>query len=254
MSGTAKPQKYEYRPLREGPNNIRLIQILPGTGDAGIVCQVFQYTLRNDKAFGLYEALSYVWGDSNMPHSILIRNAEDVEYRSFRITHNLYTALRRLRDPDLPRTFWIDAICINQDDLQERAMQVTIMARIYAYATSVSVWLGEADNDSSATFDLLQDILAQRSKHAPGWATSIETKVVPAATSIQALLDRAWFRRAWVYRSSLLRCRQSADNELGCAGSGGGQSYVSHMWRHRDARGHVRARNGSGSARTREHE
>jgi hypothetical protein len=205
MSSTARPRKYEYRPLREGPNNIRLVQILPGTGNVGIVCQVFQYTLRNDKAFGLYESLSYVWGNSDTPHSILIRNAEDSEYRSFTITHNLYTALLRLRDPDLPRTFWIDAICINQDDLQERAMQVTIMARIYAYATSVSVWLGEADDDSSAVFDLLQDILAQRSKHAPGWAISIESKVAPAATGIQALLDRAWFRRAWVYAPSFLR-------------------------------------------------
>jgi hypothetical protein len=250
MSGAAELQKYEYRPLREGPNNIRLIQILPGVGDAGIVCQVFQYTLRNDKAFGLYESLSYVWGNFDNPHDILVRNAEDSEYRTFKVTHNLYTALRRLRDPDLPRTFWIDAICINQHDLQERALQVTIMARIYAYATSVSVWLGEADNDSSAMFDLLQDILTQRSKHSPGWERSIESKVVPAADGVQALLDRAWFRRAWVLKPSLLMYRHNIDKRAGRARSGRCQSRIDHIRRCRNAWCHVREGNGSGPTRT----
>lgn len=229
MSGTGELKKYEYRPLREGPNNIRLVQILPGIGDAAIICQVFQYTLRNEKAFGLYEALSYVWGDFNNPHDILIRNSEDAEYRGFRVTHNLYGALRRLRDPDLPRTFWIDAICINQDDLQERAMQVMIMARIYAYAMSVSVWLGEANNESSATFDLLQDILGQHSRRAPGWAESIDSMVTLAAASVQALLERAWFRRSWVHRSSFLRIQPNADGGVGRAGSSSGPSHIRHV-------------------------
>ncbi|KAJ4401111.1 hypothetical protein N0V91_008133 [Didymella pomorum] len=134
---------------------------------------VFQYTLRNEKAFGLYEALSYVWGDFDNTHDPLVRKSEDSEYRSFTVTYNLYAALYRLRYPDLPRTFWIDAICINQDDLQERAMQVMIMARIYAYATSVSVRLGEADNDSSATFDLMQEFL-----------TVVQEAVVARVTSV----------------------------------------------------------------------
>lgn len=205
MSGTAEQGKYEYRPLRAGPNNIRLIQILPGVGDAGIVCEVFQYTLRNDKAFGLYEALSYVWGDYDKPRHILVKNSEDLAYRNFTVTQNLYTALRRLRDPDLPRTFWIDAICINQNDLEERATQVQIMARIYAYATSVSVWLGEEANESSHVFDLLQDMYSEDLKFNWLWRDEMLAKLLPSADSIQNLLDRPWFRRAWVCSSDTPR-------------------------------------------------
>ena len=106
-------QPYEYRPLRPGPNNIRLLQILPGAGDAQIFCHVFQYTLRTEKACGLYEAVSYVWGDSADPHQIRVRNAEDEYYRTLSVTKNLFAALLRLRDADLPRTLWVDAICIN---------------------------------------------------------------------------------------------------------------------------------------------
>lgn len=187
--------KYEYRPLRPGPNNIRLLQILPGVGDAKVVCQVFQYTLRNEKAFGLYEALSYVWGDFKNPHEICIRNAEDSEYRSFTVTRNLYGALRRLRDSDLPRTLWIDAICINQADLQERALQVQIMARIYAYAVSVSVWLGEEADDSSDVLALLRDLVANDVTYSYGWRSAVKPQAIGA---LKAFLGRAWFRRAWV--------------------------------------------------------
>ena len=189
---------YEYRPIRSGPNNIRLLQILPGTGDANIFCQVFQYTLRTEKAFGLYEALSYVWGDWADPHQICVKNAQDKFYGTFWVTKNLFTALLRLRDADLPRTVWIDAICINQKDLNERASQVQIMARIYAYAMSVTIWLGEAENDSSKVLDLMRRIVADDSKDSYEWKATAKTILAPESKAIIALLHRSWFRRAWV--------------------------------------------------------
>lgn len=191
-------QPYEYRHMRAGPNNIRLLQILPGTGDAEIFCQVFQYTLRIEKAFGLYEALSYVWGDSTDPQQIYVKNAEDEQYCTFSVTRNLFAALRRLRDADLPRTVWIDAICINQNDLEERASQVQIMARIYAYAVSVTVWLGEEADDSSRVLNLLRRIVADDLKYTYDWEATAKAILVPAAEGIAALLKRSWFRRAWV--------------------------------------------------------
>lgn len=191
-------QPYEYRPLRPGPNNIRLLQILPGTGSADICCQVFQYTLRTEKAFGLYEALSYVWGDAADPQRIWVKNAEDEHYRTFSVTQNLYAALRRLRDADLPRTVWIDAVCINQADLEERASQVQIMARIYAYAVSVTVWLGEEADESSKVLTLLRRIVASDLKYSYNWEALASSILAPAADAILALWNRSWFRRAWV--------------------------------------------------------
>jgi hypothetical protein len=63
----------------------------------------------------------------------------------------------RLRDPDLPRVMWIDAVCINQNDLEERGDQVQIMALIYAYAAKVTVWLGEEADGSN---EAMQEIWA----------------------------------------------------------------------------------------------
>ncbi|KAH6639674.1 heterokaryon incompatibility protein-domain-containing protein [Boeremia exigua] len=195
-------QPYAYRPLRSGLNNIRLLQILPGTGSTEIFCQVFQYTLRIEKAFGLYEALSYVWGDASDPQQIWVKNAEDEHYCTFMVTRNLYGALHRLRDADLPRTVWIDAVCINQDNLEERASQVQIMARIYAYAVSVTVWLGEEADDSSNVLSLLRRIVAQDLKYSYNWRAVAESMLSPAADAIVALLGRSWFRRAWVVQEA----------------------------------------------------
>ncbi|KAK4500169.1 hypothetical protein PRZ48_008355 [Zasmidium cellare] len=62
----------------------------------------------------------------------------------FSIRHNLHHALRHLNDfvraKDL--LFWVDAICINQDDLGERAKQVRLMKRLYEGADAVLSWIG----------------------------------------------------------------------------------------------------------------
>ena len=70
------------------------------------------------------------------------------------ITRNLYAALRRLRYRCLDRFLWVDSICINQEDIEERGRQVRLMAEIYAYANRVVVWLEEvisADGDVAVT-------------------------------------------------------------------------------------------------------
>lgn len=60
------------------------------------------------------------------------------------ITNNLYNALQRLRHDDLPRSLWIDALCINQTGLKEKGHQVAHTGQIYARADRVVVWLGDA--------------------------------------------------------------------------------------------------------------
>jgi len=84
-----------------------------------------------------YEALSYEWGDPNSPrHTILL------DGQPFKVRKNLFRALECLRDTEVPGALWIDAICINQEDLQERNHQVQMMSRIYRSAQGVRVWLG----------------------------------------------------------------------------------------------------------------
>lgn len=84
-----------------------------------------------------YEALSYVWGDPRSVCSILVNE------KAFPVTHNLFLALKHLRLPYNERKLWVDAICINQEDVEERSQQVQIMQKIYWRARRVIVWLGE---------------------------------------------------------------------------------------------------------------
>jgi hypothetical protein len=62
--------------------------------------------------------------------------------RKLNITTNLFDALKRLRLPDADRVLWVDAICINQFDLEEKNIQVPLMKDIYSKASVVLIWLG----------------------------------------------------------------------------------------------------------------
>jgi hypothetical protein len=86
-----------------------------------------------------YEALSYTWGSEDSQNAILL------DGKTFLVRDNLWEALIRLRMRDEERVLWIDAICINQDDISERNQQVRIMPHIYTRAQVVLVWLGSAD-------------------------------------------------------------------------------------------------------------
>lgn len=127
--------QYQYSPLLPGPGSIRLLRLMPHEDDtAPIECQLFNYSLKqSSKGAHLYEALSYVWGglDKTLPISIGEHN--------FDVTGNLHVALSHLRDRSIERIIWVDAICINQKDLQERSHQVQFMASIYAKANRVIV-------------------------------------------------------------------------------------------------------------------
>jgi hypothetical protein len=66
------------------------------------------------------------------------------------VTQNLYTAFLHLQESDLSRVHWVDAICINQMDENEKEHQIQFMAAIYAKASRVIVWLGEAQENDQA--------------------------------------------------------------------------------------------------------
>ncbi|CAI6094545.1 unnamed protein product [Clonostachys chloroleuca] len=92
--------------------------------------------------WGDFAALSYVWGTSNKERHIVVNGI------TRRVTRNLDEALRRLARSDEFRgeyKIWIDAVCINQEDEQERAVQVRKMRQIYSSAWKVISWLGEND-------------------------------------------------------------------------------------------------------------
>jgi hypothetical protein len=114
--------------------SIRLLDIAPGHGTGPVRADLL--VVEDLYEAPEFEALSYVWGTPDDPVDIIC-NDEVVS-----VTENLNSALRRLRCVHKTRRVWIDALCINQYDLDERAQQVSIMRDIYGRAKSVVIWLG----------------------------------------------------------------------------------------------------------------
>jgi hypothetical protein len=104
----------------------------------------------------VYEALSYAWGDNAKTHSISLGGHE------FGVTANLYIGLSSLRQTDEDRYIWIDAVCINQDDILERNQEVLRMFNIYSRATRVIVSLEGESEDSSLAISHLQRLNIDR--------------------------------------------------------------------------------------------
>jgi len=146
--GATKPVAYSYSPLpKDGNFHVRLLTLCPGPPGSPIRFDLTPKNLTNATPF---EALSYVWGDASVTKQAHLCG------KPFNVTTNLHSALRHLRYPDRPRTLWVDAICINQYDDDEKQSQVATMPKIYAAASNVIVWLGEADSSEEEVFDKLQ--------------------------------------------------------------------------------------------------
>lgn len=134
---------------------IRILDLFPGTVDDVVQCAIRVVNLDDEIE---YTALSYVWGDRSGEKDIYIAG------RCVRVTSNLYAALRRLRYLQGQRALWIDQLCINQSDNEERANQVALMQEIYTKCSWCMIWLGElheatdgfSEEDAKAVFDFIR--------------------------------------------------------------------------------------------------
>ena len=126
--------KYEYTSLGM-PQNIRLLNLRPGRKSKAseIVCELLEENI--DKSRNEYEAVSWAWGTDVWDERIRIRTKGEDFY--FAVPKSLTAALRALRDRKNARKLWIDAICINQEETDEKNQQVPMMAQIYGGATRV---------------------------------------------------------------------------------------------------------------------
>jgi len=145
----------------------------------------------------MYEALSYCWGDPSNLHRIFVQDQAGKESQYLDVTVNLSAALQRIRDPDMSRTLWIDALCIDQNNMKEREQLVGFMATIHAKANQVIFGLQrsmETEFDHSAdskVFQWMQDM-------SMGTQEAIIHMVPPLIDRIRKLLADDWFARIWV--------------------------------------------------------
>lgn len=195
---------YTYQSLKTAKDEIRLIRLASSTSRK--VCLRVEHFKLQSTPF--YLALSYAWGPAD--HQKFVK----VDDRRLKIRQNLYYFLRefqrrvRIGQQELC-WLWIDAICIDQDSVDEKAKQIPIMKSIYEKAQYVVIWLGPVEHDSPRAMSLIERLYTlDFQNHALFNFTDQSAKAFVEACS-QAITDkeliaygslvqRSWWRRAWV--------------------------------------------------------
>jgi Heterokaryon incompatibility protein (HET) len=194
---------YAYQPLDHATQSIRLIRLQPAsTFDSDVHCDIYPVSLDANPD---YEALSYAWGDAAITAPIFLQGC------SFQATVNLVSALRHLRYHNKARTLWVDAICIDQSNVQERGHQVAFMARIYSAARCDVLWLGDdPDNEAEVVFKFMEKIARILQNNPADGNSKAKNKVLNAAASLlvkggapisamtRILRDRPVWNRIWI--------------------------------------------------------
>jgi hypothetical protein len=211
-----RPDDYKYETFPDS-HFFRVFELLPGVGTSKLCSQI---SIENfdEKEIPYYRALSYTWMESKYDN-LIIAGEKVIEFSGPReiysiqhpiwisgcrlpISTNLRDALRRFRDSDQSVRLWIDAIGINQQDLDERAYQVLLMPRIYHSAMSVWFWLGEVDDASRITLrwmTALHEAISQSMSEAPQSPPNVILEIDPSeAKSLVSFLQRPVFRRIWI--------------------------------------------------------
>jgi hypothetical protein len=196
-----------YEPL--GDRQIRLVTIdASNPASSSISCEM---TVHDMSRAPPYKGLSYVWGDAKVTSAIAL-NGVTVEH-----TSNLIAALHRLRQLGGGTTthYWIDAICINQQDNDEKSRQVRLMGEIYGNAVETVAWLGPEADDSNLAMSFLRQWLA---------ASDISDEMEGRAMLDFLLSSReeffraqSAFKRSPGYRDLLRRSLETIDNPFGVA-------------------------------------
>lgn len=211
-------EPYRYSQLNEKVSEVRLLIVLPGTFYSEIRILLSVVPFPRIRSF--HSRHSRIPGDHQKILQKFLLGHRGC--RTITIIRNLAEALPYLSFQREPRTIWIDAICVNQQDLAERSSQVLRMPDIYKKATRVVVWLDPSSPGSSEAFNLLRSL---GSKIGVNWqnltmkpSTTLQDQKesylldvkmkIPFTESqlraIYSLLFRPWFEHLWVVQEVAL--------------------------------------------------
>lgn len=162
------------------------MELFPGEQSAELRCQLVDCPVRNAPA---YRALSYVWGDLEMSRQI---KCDDL---LLPIRENLYAALLELRSKTNIVLLWVDAISIDQSNIQERSHQVKMMAQIFKLAELVYLWLGVFPDDTN---------LAMNKKAWANDVPQLNAFTYHEHKTWNHIVSKEWFRRTWIVQECCL--------------------------------------------------
>lgn len=206
--------RHKYSSLRFD-DEIRLILLHPGSGKSDLLCELVPVRLKEKPS---YEAVSYTWADSNGDSSLCRNIFTTSPRRKLRIARNCEAALRNFRDTKTKRYLWVDSVCIDQHNVQERNSQVKMMTDIYSGAIRVLVYLDngqapqalESEERLRRLFEYMRNDICDQS----GWFCRNHPVSGPHLPISKVLLDKSlnkevhkdlrrflknrWFSRVWV--------------------------------------------------------
>jgi hypothetical protein len=206
--------EFRYVPLDMVSDEIRVVVLTPSPDSAApIVCHLGHCPAHCEVTF---VGLSYTWGKDTSTSTIIL-NGQKMNIRS-----TLAAILRDLRKEGQAVPIWIDAICINQDDIEERDRQLPRMARIYDCAAGVVSYTGSASSDSDLALELVTELQHpmmrfnnQHEWHFGEWRSEGDgmvfgenrikpLKLAEMAAALYKFLTRRYFRRVWVLQELAL--------------------------------------------------
>ncbi|KAJ8133102.1 hypothetical protein O1611_g520 [Lasiodiplodia mahajangana] len=205
QSGAQKPPLFAYTAL-PSTTSIRLVRLDPSSRyDDTISLSMEIFGLNSETE---YSCVSYTWG----PPCTIFASKEErdtpelgtiqilINGAAFDISSNVFEFMKVWRHVNDSGWLWIDAICINQNDLSERNTQVSLMSRIFRHAHLVIVWLGPMDDFCEPALELMTEVAkAGISGHPnlpPVWSS--------AWFNVYAFLQRSWFSRLWVIQEVIV--------------------------------------------------
>ncbi|KAF2656886.1 HET-domain-containing protein [Lophiostoma macrostomum CBS 122681] len=180
---------FRYQSLQHN-DSVRLLALHPSLHDSDPIRCTIQHARLSD-TFLKFEAVSYTWGNAAQTQVIYFHNGT----RELHVGHNCYNALRQLRHKHEDRLLWIDAICINQNNLQERARQVRIMSEIYSRAAKVLVILGASNANYGPLFE---ELAAADEELLRTGDCDREPPSEAVLRLLEDLFQHSWFKRVWV--------------------------------------------------------
>lgn len=176
-----KANAFSYTSLDLSQRSIRLLLLHPDRSKSGHI----ECTLRDATVNDYYVCLSYVWGEPDQGCTVIING------RPLCVRINLYRFLQQARKKDLG-WLWIDALCIDQENLAERTHQVQQMGSIYSRAGRVISWLGP----SPEMANVLRNVAAY---HGRDWVGTHEPD-----PDVGILFAHEYWTRAWVTQEVIL--------------------------------------------------
>jgi hypothetical protein len=191
---------------------VRLLKLVPSASSHHIACTLHHFPLASAPS---YIPISYVWGSTDNPATIA------VDGHSFLVTRNLYFVLRNLKATasDLAATdvaidaggvyYWVDAICIDQHNDDERSQQVRRMRHIYE-CSSVLINLGEPKAQDAEAIMAIEKLASVKGM----WKLK---DLVPHWEALTEFFSKPYFSRMWIVQEIIVPRR--IDGRLLTSGS-----------------------------------